>query len=434
MNILSSKVLKEKGDFMELNNSYIFLNNPYQKDEKKDKEKDENEKSADNVIVLKITEKLDSYLKNIFTLMTEVEDFENLYKKKYVTQYVVGNISYDIELIISEVAEYFYLDIIVKGKSKYQIVKCLEEINAKIRTSGLQERYIDIISYDAVSEYYCNKIYPKLNSLERNLRRLLFNIYTVNFGSDYYKATIKKELQDDLKKKVNIDVKEEEDYIRQAHKVSSGKEIDMIKRLKYFFYSLDYSDMQKILFIPYWNEIDENEKTKFLEKHKDLSELSDNELRKAFLNNVPKSDWERFFSEKILINNVEDMIEQLREYRNSIAHFKFFYNDKYDKCNKIINFLNSAIIKAIKITEEKDFIEKNQQILSESIRSALEYFNNMAKEWSRILKEGIFSAFSEFTQRFRESDWKKIIDDVCGDKLLGELEDENKESEKNIEE
>lgn len=51
--------------------------------------------------------------------------------------------------------------------------------------SGVRDEYVDIISYDAISEFYCNKILPKLNTLERNLRKLLFNIYIVNFGKEF---------------------------------------------------------------------------------------------------------------------------------------------------------------------------------------------------------------------------------------------------------
>ena len=41
---------------------------------------------------------------------------------------------------------------------------------------------------------------------------------------------------------------------------------------------------------------DEIKKEKFLDENKDLSELSDIELRNAFDDFTPKSDWKRFFS------------------------------------------------------------------------------------------------------------------------------------------
>lgn len=62
--------------------------------------------------------------------------------------------------------------------------------------------YIVIPSYDFVSEYYCNKIYPKLNSFKRKLRKLLYLIYRAQFEKYYFKKTTSEELQAKVKKKI----------------------------------------------------------------------------------------------------------------------------------------------------------------------------------------------------------------------------------------
>ena len=169
---------------MELQNSYIFLKNPYRKEEKVDN------RSADGTVVLTVGKNLFNYIKASFPTITKVDGYGNFYKKKYSTDLQFGKVTCKVEFIITEVVDTKYLDVVVKGNTKVQIVKCLEHIQYTLLTSGVRERYIDIVSYDAVSEYYCNKIYPKLNTLERNLRKLLFNIYIVNFGRDYHKATV----------------------------------------------------------------------------------------------------------------------------------------------------------------------------------------------------------------------------------------------------
>lgn len=40
-----------------------------------------------------------------------------------------------------------------------------------------------IVAYDGVSEYYCNKVYPKFQHFERQLRHLIFKVVTRAFGS-----------------------------------------------------------------------------------------------------------------------------------------------------------------------------------------------------------------------------------------------------------
>lgn len=123
-----------------------------------------------------------------------------------------------------------------------------------------------------------------------------------------------------------------------------------------------------MLFTPNWTEIDNHAKDQFLTHNSDLSQLSDEELRTAFLTLTPKSDWERFFSDKISGVDFERVFESIRRYRNDIAHCKFFYNDSYCECNCAITQLNKAILRAIKETEKKEFAKKNSEALSKAFQ------------------------------------------------------------------
>ena len=85
----------------------------------------------------------------------------------------IKNTMYEVIFTIYNITRYSYLDICVRGKTTYQVVSALEYIHDKIIGSDIERDYIMIVSYDSVSEYYCNKAYPKLNKLERNLRKFL---------------------------------------------------------------------------------------------------------------------------------------------------------------------------------------------------------------------------------------------------------------------
>ena len=404
---------------MELQNSYIFLKNPYAPKEKT------NNHSEDGTIVLTVGKNLYSYIKASFPTIIKVDGYGSFYKRKYASDLQYNNFTCKVEFIITEVVDTKYLDVVVQGNTKAQIVKCLEDIQYTLLTSGVRERYIDIVSYDAVSEYYCNKIYPKLNILERNLRKLLFNIYIVNFGRDYYKATVGEELQGKIKGVINTDSsKGEKDKIKAEYKTSTKKEAEEIERLQRFFYSFEYNDIQKLLFTPSWTTADEAEKTNFLEKHTDLSDLSNEELRDAFSKYVPRSDWERFFSNKIKISDIKDLIEQIRLYRNSVAHFKFFYKAEYDECNKLVNRLNSAIVKAIKITEDKDFLQKNAETLSEALKDVLAGFASFTKSIAEMAQKTISTvivpALTAVSKAIKESTWIKPLGNFAMNAVLAE--------------
>lgn len=353
---------------MTLQNSYIFLSNPYKKEKKKEN------RTPDGAIILEVGKNVYSYISTAFPNLTKDKESSNLFRREYGCSVQVGTDCCEVKFIINEVVDITYLDVVAEGKTKAQIIKCLEQVQDTLLSSGIQDKYVNIISYDAISEYYCNKISPKLNALERNLRKLLFNIYIVNFGREYYQATISKELQDKIKGVI---------------KAKGSEEKKEIERLQQFFYSFEFNDIQKLLFAPSWTDIDEQAKNSFLEKHNDLSQLSDEELREAFSKFTPKSDWERFFSNKINIADIEDMIEKIRQHRNSIAHFKFFYKEAYTESNKLISQLNAAVLKAIKITEDKDFAEKNAEYLrnamSEVFKSFEEFRKNIAKVMTNVV-------------------------------------------------
>ena len=68
-----------------------------------------------------------------------------------------------------------YLALNFTEETDEEIINVFEEIEEKL-TNCTKESYIMINSYDQISEYYCNKVYPMLNNFERLLRLLMFNI------------------------------------------------------------------------------------------------------------------------------------------------------------------------------------------------------------------------------------------------------------------
>lgn len=357
------------------------MKNPYVKEIQK-------EIVEDRTIIIDIGKSVVDYIRKAFPNICQINDSRDFYKRKYAIELECRTNTCKVEFLYSEVVEIKYLDILVEGDTKANIIECLEKIHDKLFSTDIRENYIDIISYDSISEYYCNKMYPKLNTLERNLRKLLFNIYILNFGYDYYKATIEKSLQERMKKLIRDDGKREKDKLKEEFHTNSSNVIDEIEQLRLFFYSFGYSDFKKLLFTPSWTSTDENQKLVFLEEHSDLSKLSDAELRVAFSDFVPKTDWERFFSNKILIAEVSTIINQIQQYRNSVAHFKFFYRKDYVECSQLVKQLNLAILKAIKITEEKDFAEKNAKALKMSIERIKEKFANIMQSYIQLTRIG----------------------------------------------
>ena len=403
-------------------NSYIFLESPYKKTKKKE--------HTDGTIVLPVKLNIYHYIKNIFKITNDEKI--GIHKHRYGCVIKKDKYKCDVVFTETEVANIHYLDVSVNGRNKLQIINCLEDVHNKLLNSGVRENYIDIVSFDCISEYYCNKIFSKLNAFERNLRKLLFNIYILNFGKEYYQATMNDDLQSKIKGLINSSCsKEKKAEIKKQYNVS-GSEAEDIARLQQFFYSFEYADIQKFLFNASWTGFDKQKQIEFLEKNENLSELSDEKLRKAFSNFSPKSDWERFFSKKINIPDIEEVIEQIRIFRNNVAHCKFFYKDDYELCDKLISKLNVAVLNAIKITEEIDFAAKNWDnlkiVISNFSERMKELMNPILEAQMALFKSGIFDIMTNrigdvISSFLNNLDEHKNTDD--DNEIIGESEDEN---------
>ena len=86
--------------------------------------------------------------------------------------------------------ELSYLSISTKRNN----IPAMEFVDEKINKI-MVDNYIVITSYDCISEFYCNKIYRKLNNFERKLKELIFDIYTFSYGINYYNRNFSDELK-----------------------------------------------------------------------------------------------------------------------------------------------------------------------------------------------------------------------------------------------
>lgn len=347
---------------MELQNSYIFLPNPYSKKSTSNK---------DDSLRVNVNESIYSHIVSKFHNVEATAFANTIFKSKYSSTFELNGHQFSLEFVINKVADSTYLDVLVNGLDEDCTIDALEHIHDRILCQELQQEYIAMISYDAVSEYYCNKLYLRINKLERELRKLLFNIYVVNFGLDYYKATMDIKVVNEIKKSINTDKGK-----------STKKEV---RYLQNFFYSLTYSDIETILFTPSWTEYDEKQKNDFLFNNKNLSELSDAELRAAFLKCVSKSDWERLFVCKIANPNIKEMIKYIHEQRNKVAHCKLIDKENFIKCNETITALSEEIVAAIKLTEERDFLEKNNESIRATFSSATQGYQKIVDSLSTAM-------------------------------------------------
>ena len=356
---------------------------------RKIKDKDENvivipssplmiiKKSFDNVKVNKINSEDEEILRSNWDGTFLVNDAEITFSIKEYSKHKLS-----------------YLSVYTKVNSISNIESIDEKINKLMKNN-----YIVITSYDCISEFYCNKIYKKLNNFERKLKELIFDIYTFSYGMNYYDRNF----SDELKQKV-----------KQMRDKSISTDEKNIEQLKQSLYELDYNDIMKLLFTPKWLLDDEKDKFNLIEKI-DNDNVSSEELKEYIENIRPKSDWDRLFLPQIgEISNIEESIDDLRKLRNRVAHCKFFRKEHYEECLELLKILNKHINKALKIVMNIDFQKINAQYASDELHKALgtlqESLSAMSKSISNMMLESfkqmtsnITSPITDMLKRFKEN-------------------------------
>lgn len=344
-----------------------------------------------------------------------------LTKLIFKTEVSIESDFFEVMVTINNVKHSFYVDIEVEGKTKAKTIKCLEYIHKKLEESDLNTKddYIQVITYDSISEYYCDKIYPILSRFERSLRHLLLNIYLVYFEQDYYLHQFDENIEEKIKSGV------------QARGGSRQKEITRIKEA---FYSLDFKTIEDMLFIDKFTKYEVKKIEKTLSKVDDLSTLSDSELRSLIGSFLPKSDWNRFFADKINGADFKEIFKRIRNNRNKVAHQKFFYKKDYLELKKDLDTFTRAIDKAIEITRDEEFSRQNREYMKEAfegvkdiLKPSLERIGKMASAFSEAMANTMVS-IRPLTKAITEAMYNLGNTILAANSNLGSLPNEDESS------
>ena len=152
--------------------------------------------------------------------------------------------------------------------------------------------------------------------------------------------------------------------------------------------------------------MEEIETENFLNDNKDLTLISNDELRNFIQSRKPKSDWERFFKNKGLSEDVEVNIKEISILRNIVAHNKSFNQKQYIQMYKLLEKNEKEIDEAIIITEEEDFIKINEEKIQRTLRN----FANSMKEIILTITNSLNSIHEKQSETLKE--FGKTLSDI----------------------
>lgn len=193
------------------------------------------------------------------------------------------------------------------------------------------------ILWDDISYLCSQKAYPQIYEIENLMRKLLTKFMLINVGAKWEHENIPSKINKSKNKDKNINV---------------GNSL---------LYQLDFIELSNFLFEPYPLKNDLHELKKLIDSNSTIS----NDLLEQY---IPKSNWERYFSDIVVVENNHFMKqwEALYSLRCKIAHNNQFTVTNLNKVTAIVNDLKPSIEKAIHQLDKIKIENTSKEIISEN--------------------------------------------------------------------
>lgn len=262
---------------------------------------------------------------------------KNLSYKKTLKSKPLITVKFDVETknIPSNKERYF---IIVLENTDENLVDEFFEVSNKIKELSKRinpgSTVINVL-WDDIGRYYAHKSYPLINEVENVMRKLISKFMLINVGMNWSKETI----HPDLAKKIER-FDDDDTYINDLYK-------------------LDFINLSEVLF----------------KKKRDISldELDRLLLKTEFDNNdqdkikkyLPKSNWEKYFSDILGKDSLslEKKWELLYKLRNKVAHNRFLTSKDFEKIKGLTFEVKEILSTAMNKLGEIDLNEEDKTLI-----------------------------------------------------------------------
>ena len=188
--------------------------------------------------------------------------------------------------------------------------------------------------WNDIGRQYVIRAYPLINEVENLMRKLISKFMLVNVGMDWSKEAI----HSDILKKVEDRHDNEDSYLNILHKT-------------------DFIHLSDVLFRKY-RALDLNKLDRIL-----LNESFSEEIFENIKKILPKSNWERHFSDIIQYdeNNLKDKWKLLYELRNDVAHNRYISQSDFFKIKGITEEIKQILNEAINKLDKIDLTEEDKK-------------------------------------------------------------------------
>lgn len=264
-------------------------------------------------------------------------------KKKLQYIITVDNVEASKEIMF-----YFQISSLT-APSEVEQVQLLETADELIRriNDNYQGFHINVI-WDDVSIYYGKKLYSEIVFAENCLRKIIYFFMLKTVGSEWLQKNTPKEVRE------SIDKTMEKNNLRQ-------------RDTDYLYYA-DFITLSAFFFSKY--PLNSNYQ-QLIEKLKLAENREEDKLNKLLETYEAKSNWERYFSTQIYVEDLADKWNCLYGFRNQVAHSKRMVKKDYQEAKKLLNELIPAFEECLKHVDRVELTEEQAEAVEEVARETI---------------------------------------------------------------
>ncbi len=232
-----------------------------------------------------------------------------------------------------EICFKFTVEVENNSKNSAEILDQFDEFLLRVNKEFGSKFHINYI-WDELALYYGKDLYQYIAKVENKLRAVINLMMFKTNGLKWLKENTPKEVKSSVEKRTE---NETENYLQNA---------DFIKLGNFLFdnYQLQSDGTQAVKAFQTLKKTNNEDLEKTIDKYIKLFEY--------------KSNWERFFSDLIQVDNLKQKWDELYNYRNIVAHSKKMRKKEYDRaiiiCKELINVFDSSIDKINSIVFDND--------------------------------------------------------------------------------
>ncbi len=289
-------------------------------------------------------------LKNLLTSncrITFSEETLEIEKRKLSYRISVNEVEASNETV-------FRIEVTAKQPKDEDKVTALEKFDELMNRVAQKIADLNINTvWDNISLYYGKKLYPEISEVEALLREIIYLFMINNVGSEWFNTRTSNRFKAELNK------------IAQKNNYTECPKID----------SLIYADFITLGTFFFEKYALKTESVQLFEKLKNKENYTEENMAKIIEQFEPKSNWDRYFSDKISVDNLIEKWNKLYNYRNRVAHTKKLTKFDYTDAKKIIDELRAKFSECLAHMDEVEMTEEQSDAVEEVAQKTLNIGN-----------------------------------------------------------